>query len=76
MESIANKPAFPKKSHRSYDEIGDVQYTQGQEGMDIRTWLAGQALTGICQEKYNDYDQIAKHAVGTADAIIKKLEEE
>ena len=64
---MANKQAFPKSA------IGHMGL-DGQEGMDIRTWLAGMALAGISQEEYEDYHQIAMHAVGTADAVLKQLD--
>jgi len=47
-------------------------------GMDVRTWLTGQALVGIiaskaCSEANPTFEDVARKAVAQADAVIKVL---
>ena len=58
-----------------------TEWESVQPGIDIRTWLAGQALMGISsnsgmgyfQEKPGWQDQVAWAAVSVADAVIREL---
>ncbi len=63
-----NAPAFPCTE--------DNEYRGGDNGISIRTWLAGQALAGLTvgfPDSAEGPVDIAKMAVATADAVIAAL---
>lgn len=74
----ANKPAFP-----SYEKNQFGALTTLIEGMSLREYYAGLALTGLCvpaipgghnSDTKNNNDSIARHSVNLADALISELE--
>ena len=78
MKNEKYSPAFPKSPvlikggdlpGRDYNEL-----VQGQTGMDVRTWLAGQVLAGINHEEFNSLSDLADCVVRTADLVIERLE--
>ena len=53
------------------------QYGNKGEGMDLRDWLAGQALVGICANSLfahsgHGYEYLAEWAYSIADALMAK----
>jgi len=44
-------------------------------GMSLRAWLAGQALAGLCAQRYRFVEFRARMAVKLADALLAALEE-
>lgn len=73
-------PAFPRPSSEVVDSLGQ-HWLSAQEGMSLRAWLAGQALSGVCvtfpeEEWVKDGStarELAKMVVQVADATIAEL---
>jgi hypothetical protein len=69
MSKPENPPAFPR-DHR----------WQGNNGMTLRDWFAGQALVGVLagndlsRAPTFDWDVMAKGAYGLADAMLVERE--
>lgn len=70
-------PAFPRQEH-TVDYHGAEQYFVGAEGMSLRDWFAGQAMTGWLAT-YGDAAHpaatgnarvIAEYAYAIADAML------
>jgi hypothetical protein len=64
VSKLDGGPAFPR------DNAGD--YT-GQDGMSLRDWFAGQALTGTLAAGAQDFEaggKIAREAYVIADAML------
>jgi hypothetical protein len=63
-------PAFPRQPN---------EYISGHEGMTLRDWLAGQAMTAIIGSLYctpeTTFKEISGRAYAQADAMIKAREE-
>jgi len=60
-------PAFPV-------DVNDNGGGHTNEGMSLRDWLAGQALTGMCQGcgwQGGDFESMTRHAYAAADAMLK-----
>jgi len=59
-------PAFPNVP-------SDPGYTKWDEGMSLRDWFAGQALTGLMAnpKRCYNFDGLAQDALRFADAMLK-----
>ena len=73
-------PAFPVPSV-SWKEKGEDRVAIGTRGMTLRTYLAGQALAGLCVPSLKDgpitdwdFDKIAPVAWKAADAMLAAQE--
>ena len=73
-------PAFPVPSV-AWKEKGEDRVAIGTRGMTLRTWLAGQALAGLCVPGPDDgsitawdFDLIAPVAWKAADAMLAARE--
>lgn len=70
-------PAFPRPEERDGDGCG---LREGSDGMSLRDWFAGQALTGIIADGFVDYEnagweqRISSSAFFIADAMLKARE--
>lgn len=64
-------PAFPVNS-----PSGSPEYIPQRDGMTLRDWLAGQALSGLTLDRSArtdaDADAIAEMAYRLADAMIRR----
>ena len=72
--------AFPQLSSDVMGNGTAYHYTPvGREGMTLRDWFAGQALTGAIgvwlSAKQKDMDEVAKACYRIADAMLKAREE-
>ena len=66
-------PAFPRTG--SYHPDGDSCFdSTRQDGMTLRAWLAGQALSGILSLERGVTPRTAKRAVAMADAVLEVLD--
>lgn len=75
--SKANEPAFPGREDKTVDGQLMIIYNPG---FSQRTYLAGQAMMGLCNaageaepEKWN-YTLLARCAIKAADALLVELE--
>ena len=73
-------PAFPVPSV-AWKEKGEDRVAIGTRGMTLRTYLAGQALAGLCVPSLKDgpitdweFDKIAPVAWKAADAMLAAQE--
>lgn len=69
-------PAFPLAYN--YKKEGQ-EYLDVFTGMDLRTYLAGQAMQGLLSTEYSAYrptNSIVEEAVKYADALIVELNKE
>ena len=71
-------PAFPRSATKG---TSGTIVREAQDGMTLRTYLAGQALAGLCVPGLNDgtiedweFDKIAPVAWKAADAMLKARE--
>ncbi len=63
-----NPPAFPKPDVYGADGFG---IAQGQPGMTLRDWFAGQALIGLAmKDPWREPSQHAVIAYSLADALL------
>ena len=68
MNPFDGGPAFPRPTGHD----GSLDH----EGMSLRVWLAGQALTGLCTDRQcsgASVDDFAALAISLADAVIAKV---
>lgn len=74
-------PAFPHEN-KEFDAAYGAYFPSNSEsghGMSLRDWFAGMALGHIptlidCMDENPSYYNIAEHAYGVADAMIKARE--
>jgi hypothetical protein len=87
--SLPDTPAFPKTGNFNNDPSGEYD-SENQNGMSLRDYFAGQALSGLVglgddledarfekSDKYMDTlaDIVASQAYGIADAMLKARDE-
>ena len=58
-------PAFP---------VPNDANVNGQAGMTLRDWFAGQALSGLCVDEYSSVKTGARRAYELADAMLAERE--
>jgi hypothetical protein len=72
-------PAFPVIEERCYGEENEFRgVSHVEEGMSLRDYFAGQALTGLCSSKsWDDGEEkvVALWAYDLADAMLAAREE-
>ena len=73
-------PAFSRAAGEYHGEDGRVYFARGQDGMSLRDWFAGQALSGILSSTDNESGRsaftttpawIAEKAYEQADAMLE-----
>ena len=75
-------PAFPRPmGHNGLSHHEEHECSDDQAGMDIRTWLAGQALAGLAVAFWGERDSLSSDVVGAqavklADATLEALAKE
>jgi hypothetical protein len=69
-----NPPAFPVKVKRntSTDPFATPREIQ-LEGMTLRDWFAGQALSGLCANQRATHEWIGQYAASSAYSIADAL---
>lgn len=67
MKTLGDGPAFPRSFFTD---------TSGNDGMSLRQWLAGQALSNLASIENLSPDKAAAWVVEFADATLKELAKE
>lgn len=67
------EPAFPGETNR-FDSCGD-RFTTKHKGISLRAYFAVKAMAGLvsCPTANCTYEELARHSVKYADALIAEL---
>lgn len=72
---MKDKPAFPVVENQFNPLNNSVEIVAIHQGMTLRDWFAGMALTGILSNnEFPSWDLAAQQAYNAADAMLKEKE--